>query len=64
MTARKERANAEAASLGRRPFAQALVAVGLLCVADGDAESARWHLNESLALDPDLPAAKMILGRL
>ncbi len=63
-TAKRERAGAEQVSLGRRPFAQALVAIGLLCVADGDPESARWHLNESLALNPDLPAASMILRRL
>ena len=63
-TARRERTSAEAASLGRRPFAQALVALGLLCVADGDAAAAQWHLTESLALNPELPAAKLILARL
>ncbi len=62
--ARKERLYAEAHSYGQRPFAQALVALGLLCVADGDPASARWHLSESLAIDPDLPAAKIILSRL
>ena len=62
--ARKERLYAEAHTYGQRPFAQALVALGLLCVADGDPASARWHLSESLAIDPDLPAAKIILSRL
>ena len=62
--AKKERHYAEMHIDGRRPFAQALVALGLLCVADGDAASARWHLSESLAIDPDLPAAKAVLKRL
>jgi len=60
----RERAIAERASAGCRPWPRALLALGLLCVADGDAEAARWHLREALAVDPNMPAAKQILARL
>jgi hypothetical protein len=60
----KERQAAENALWGRRPFPQALVALALLCAADGDAESARWHLQEALAINPNLPAARQLWARL
>jgi hypothetical protein len=60
----KERQIAEHALLGRRPWPPALVALALLCAADNDAYSARYHLHEALSVDPNLPAAKQLLGRL
>jgi hypothetical protein len=62
--ARRERAAAERALLGRRPWPRALTALGLLCVADNDPDAARWHLREALAIDPNLPAARRVLQRL
>ncbi len=62
--AKRERETAERAMAGCRPWPRALLALGLLCVADGDAEAARWHLREALAVDPNMPAAKQILARL
>ncbi len=62
--AERERATAEKVLAGRRPWPRALLALGLLCMADGDPESARWHLHEALAIDPNMPAAKQILQRL
>lgn len=59
-----ERAAAEAALAGRRPWPRALVALALLCASDGDADAARWHLREALTCDPTLPAARQLLGRL
>jgi hypothetical protein len=60
----KERTTAESHLVGRRPWPRALVALALLCAADGDSDSARFHLKEALAVDPNLPAAKQLLGRL
>jgi hypothetical protein len=62
--ARRERAAAEHALAGRRPWPRALVALALLCVADEDAEAARWCLGEALAVDPALPAAQQLMARL
>jgi len=62
--ANTERALAERMLAGCRPWPQALLALGLLCVADGDPNSARWHLREALAINPNLPAATQILQRL
>lgn len=62
--AKRERAVAEAALAGHRPWPRALLALGLLCVADGDAEAARWHLHEALTVDPNLPAARQLLQRI
>ena len=62
--ARRERAAAERFIYGRRPRAQALVALALLCVADGDADAARWHVTHASRLDPELAAAKRLLARL
>ncbi len=62
--ARRERAVAETALAGHRPWPRALLALGLLCVADGDADAARWHLHEALAVDPNLPAARQLLQRI
>lgn len=64
LVARKERAIAEEQLWGRRPWPQALVALALLCAADGDAASARFYLDEALAVNPNLPAAKQLLGKL
>lgn len=60
----RERQIAELALMGRRVWPQALVALGLLCVASGDAESARWHLKEALNCDPNLPAATQLMAKL
>ncbi len=60
----KRRADAEAHLVGRRPWPRALVALALLCAADSDAPAARYHLTEALTVDPNLPAAKQLLGRL
>jgi hypothetical protein len=62
--ARTERKVAEEAVVGRRPWPRALVALALLCAADEDADSARWHLGEALACDPNHPTAKQLLARL
>ncbi|MCB9559190.1 MAG: tetratricopeptide repeat protein [Kofleriaceae bacterium] len=62
--ARRERASAEAAMWGTRPWPRANLALALLCAADGDPDSARWHLQEALAIDPNLPAAQQLLARL
>lgn len=62
--ARREREVAEASLEGHRPWPRALLALGLLCVAEGDADAARWHLHEALACDPNLPAAKQMLARI
>ncbi len=59
-----ERHAAEQALAGRRPWPRALVALALLCIAAGDADAARWHLREALAVDPELPAAKQLMARL
>lgn len=61
---KEERAAAEAALAGRRPWPRALVALALLCAADADPEAARWHLREALACDPNHPVAKQLLSRL
>jgi hypothetical protein len=55
---------AEQSLLGRRAWPQGLVALGLLCVAAGDADSARWHLRLALKVEPRLPMAEQILSRL
>jgi hypothetical protein len=60
----RERRLAEETLLGRRPWPRALVALALLCAADGDADAARWHLREALVCDPNLPAARKLLTRL
>jgi hypothetical protein len=62
--ARRERGNAEAAYFGCRPWPRAMLALALLCAADGDPDTARWHLTESLAIDPNQPAAQQLLARL
>jgi hypothetical protein len=62
--ARRERANAEASYWGCRPWPRAMLALALLCAADGDPDTARWHLQEALAIDPNLPAAQQLLARL
>ncbi|MCP4445355.1 MAG: J domain-containing protein [Myxococcales bacterium] len=62
--ANKERCIAEQFLLGRRPWPNALVALALLCAADSDSDSARYHLNEALLVNPGLPIAKQLLGRL
>lgn len=62
--ARRERAAAEAAYWGTRPWPRAMLALALLCAADGDPDTARWHLQEALAIDPNLPAAQQLLARL
>jgi hypothetical protein len=62
--AQRERAAAEKLTMGRRPWPRGLVALGLLCAADGDSEAARWWLREALTCDPSLPAARQLLSRL
>jgi hypothetical protein len=63
-SARVEREAAYEALRGRRPWPRGLVALGLLCMADGDPDAARWHLHEALRCDPEQPAARQILRRL
>src|SRR5690606_16898751 len=41
----KERGIAEQALVGRRPWPPALVALAMLCAADNDPESAKFHLD-------------------
>lgn len=62
--ARRERAVATEATRGFGPWPRALVALALLCVADRDAEAARWHLREALAVDPQQRAARQLIARL
>ncbi len=62
--AHKERSTAELFLLGRRPWPDALVALALLCAANADPDSARYYLKEALAINPNLPVAKQLLGRL
>jgi hypothetical protein len=62
--ARRERANAEAVTYGRRPWPRALVALALLCAAAEDAEAAHWHLREALECDPTSPTARQLIARL
>jgi len=59
-----ERRIAEQAIMGRRPWPRALIALALLCTADGDPDAARWHLGEALTCDPNLPVARQLLARL
>ncbi len=58
------RETAEESQQGRRPWPQALVALALLCLADEDPTSARYHLEEALAVTPNFPAAKTLLSRI
>jgi hypothetical protein len=59
-----ERAFVEKCILGCRPWPRALVALALLCLAAGDADSARWHLHGALSVDPSVPAAAQLAQRL
>lgn len=63
-TAARERDAALAACAGRQPRPRASLALGLLCAAAGDADAARWHLAEALALDPELAHARQLLDRM
>ncbi len=62
--ATRERAVAEAAMAGARPWPLGLVALALLCVADGDPAAARWHLAEALTANPGLATAQRLLQRI
>jgi len=59
-----ERTLIETSILGCRPWPRALVALALLCLAAGDADSARWHLHVALSVDPSVPAAAQLAQRL
>ena len=59
-----ERKAVEELLLGCRPWPRALLALALLCAASGDADSARWHLGQALAVSPNLPAAAQLAKRL
>lgn len=63
-TATLERKVVEDSLVGCRPWPRALVALALLCVASGDADSARWHLAIALSIDPNVPAAAQLAQRL
>jgi len=63
-TATELRAQAEAHCFGLRPWPRALVALALLCAADGDSLSAQWWVREALQVDPTLPAAQQLWSRL
>jgi len=58
------RQEAEAYNFGFRPWPRALVALALLCAADGDSSAARWHVREALSINPKLPAAQALWSRL
>lgn len=62
--ARRERATVEHLLTGGRAWPRALVALAMLCAADGDVESARWHLQQALVVEPQMPAARQLLARL
>lgn len=62
--AQTERKAAESFIMGCRPWPRALVAIALLCLAAGDADSARWHLRTALAVDPTVPAGVQLAKRL
>jgi CheY-like chemotaxis protein len=62
--ARRERAVAETALLGRKPRPRALFALALLCEAAGDLDAAREALRDALACDPRLSPARQMLTRL
>lgn len=61
---RRERAFVEDLLLGTRPWPRALLALALLCAADGDRASAHWHLQHALAFDPTLAAARALRQKL
>lgn len=63
-SASKYRREAEAYNLGKRPWPRALVALALLCAADGDSGAARWFVREALEIDSSLPAARKLWNRL
>lgn len=60
----RERAFVEELLLGCRPWPRALLALALLCAADGDRRSAQWHLHQALAFDPSLAAARALRQKL
>lgn len=62
--ARAERGAVEAILLGCRPWPRAMVALALICVAGGDADAARWHVANALAIDPTVTAAAQLAQRL
>jgi len=59
-----ERNIVESLLLGCRPWARALVALSLLCIAAGDVDAARWHIRTALTVDPTVPAAAQLAQRL
>jgi hypothetical protein len=59
----RERATAEAALLGRRPWPRALYVLGLIAEAAGDPGAAAAHFREALAGDDRLAAARQALAR-
>ncbi len=61
---RRERAFVEDLLLGARPWPRALLALALLCAADGDRASAQWHLQQALTFDPSLAAARALRQKL
>lgn len=61
---RRERAFVEDLLLGARPWPRALLALALLCAADGDRASAQWHLQHALTFDPSLAAARALRHKL
>jgi hypothetical protein len=62
--AHRERATAERALLGRRPWPRALFVVGLLAEASGDVASAVSYFREAVHSDEKLVAARQALARL
>jgi hypothetical protein len=59
-----ERHAVELVLVGCRPWARALVALALLCIASSDVEAARWHIRTALTVDPAVPAAAQLAHRL
>jgi uncharacterized protein HemY len=62
--ARRERKALDTLLTGIRPWPRALVALALLCAAEGDIDAARWHLSQALTVDPTMPAAIQLQQRL
>lgn len=60
----RERAFVEALLLGGRPWPRALLALALLCAAEGDRSAAQWHLQQALTFDPSLTAARALRQKL
>jgi hypothetical protein len=62
--ARQERAALQELLTGIRAWPRALLALAMLCAADGDVAAARWHVEQALEVEPGLPGALQLRRRL